>query len=404
MSSLLNTLTKKKKSPEQLVKAALQAIDAGDDEGLARRLQQMKVLLYGEDETEPIEQKCREFSTAIQQSKLVPLLIDNLPALPFEARKDVAQVINNLVRKNYQGFVDFIAAEEGATVRAMIGAYGNADVALLCGSMLRECIRYENLARLALQDEAIWLFFDSFVHLPNFDVASDAFATLRDLLTRNKLMASEFLMEKFDTVFTKYNSLLSSENYVTRRQSLKLLGELLLDRTNFNVMMRYICNKENLKKMMILLRDKSPNIQFEAFHVFKVFVANPKKPPEITKILVNNRERLIDYLGVFHNDKEDEQFKEEKELLIHTLRQLEGTPTLTQKATPKVPPAGAGAGAGASKEEDQSVKGTTDKVDKAEKDEKAVEPLVLERASSAPPGVPPERASLEKKETAGEKR
>ena len=28
--------------------------------------------------------------------------------------------------------------------------------------------------------------------------------------------------------------------------------------------------------MMILLRDKSGNIQFEAFHVFKVFVANPK--------------------------------------------------------------------------------------------------------------------------------
>jgi len=52
----------------------------------------------------------------------------------------------------------------------------------------------------------------------------------------------------------------------------QLLGELLLDRTNFNIMSRYITNAENLKLMMNLLRDKSRNIQFEAFHVFKVII------------------------------------------------------------------------------------------------------------------------------------
>jgi calcium binding protein 39 len=67
-----------------------------------------------------------------------------------------------------------------------------------------------------------------------------------------------------------YTSLLQSPNYVTKRQSLKLLGEILLDRTNFNVMTRYISSEENLKLMMNLLKDKSKNIQFEAFHVFKV--------------------------------------------------------------------------------------------------------------------------------------
>lgn len=56
--------------------------------------------------------------------------------------------------------------------------------------------------------------------------------------------------------------------------SLQLLGELLLDRHNFTVMTRYISKAENLKLMMNLLRDKSPNIQFEAFHVFKVAGVN----------------------------------------------------------------------------------------------------------------------------------
>jgi hypothetical protein len=40
-------------------------------------------------------------------------------------------------------------------------------------------------------------------------------------------------------VFAKYKTLLSSDNYVTKRMSLKLLGEILLDRTNFNVM--WVC-------------------------------------------------------------------------------------------------------------------------------------------------------------------
>lgn len=70
-----------------------------------------------------------------------------------------------------------------------------------------------------------------------------------------------------------YSTLINSTNYVTKRQSLKLLGEILLDRANFNVMTRYIANEANLKLIMNLLKDKSKNIQFEAFHVFKVSVS-----------------------------------------------------------------------------------------------------------------------------------
>ena len=50
----------------------------------------------------------------------------------------------------------------------------------------------------------------------------------------------------------------------------QLLGELLLDRHNFTIMTKYISRPDNLKLMMNLLRDKSRNIQFEAFHGFKV--------------------------------------------------------------------------------------------------------------------------------------
>ena len=52
--------------------------------------------------------------------------------------------------------------------------------------------------------------------------------------------------------------------------SVQLLGELLLDRANVKVMMRYVSDSKNLQMMMMLLKDNSRSIQFEAFHVFKV--------------------------------------------------------------------------------------------------------------------------------------
>lgn len=71
--------------------------------------------------------------------------------------------------------------------------------------------------------------------------------------------------------FSRYNTvLIQSESYVTKRQSIKLLGEILLDRANYNVMTQYVDSGEHLKIIMKLLRDDRRMINYEGFHVFKV--------------------------------------------------------------------------------------------------------------------------------------
>lgn len=224
--------------------------------------------------------------------------------LEFEARKDVASIFNNLLRRQIgtrSPTVEYLSTR-GDVLFALVQNYESQEVALTSGIILRECVRHESLARLIIQSPYFWKLF-AYVELPTFDVASDAFATFRDLLTRHKAIVAEFLDTNFDTFFEKYTDLLKSNNYVTKRQSLKLLGELLLDRSNFDVMTKYIASAENLKLMMNLLRDKSRNIQFEAFHVFKVFVANPNKPKSILDILQKNKDKLVQFLGGFHNDR-----------------------------------------------------------------------------------------------------
>jgi len=84
-------------------------------------------------------------------------------------------------------------------------------------------------------------------------------------------LISNFLQVNFTLFFAKYNDVLvQSESYVTKRQSIKLLGEILLDRSNYNVMTTYVDSGDHLKIIMKLLRDDRRMINYEGFHVFKV--------------------------------------------------------------------------------------------------------------------------------------
>jgi len=250
-------------------------------------------------------------------------LLGFMAKLEFETKKDVVAVFNNLLRRQVGSrspTVEYVCRNSQILDTLMAG-YEVIDISLHSGAMLRECARHEPLVKLCLSSPGFWKFF-KYVEVNNFDVASDAFSTIKDLLTKHKTLVAEFLEKNYDEFFQHYTGLLNSENYVTRRQSLKLLGELLLDRANFNIMTKYISDSSNLKLMMTLLRDKSRSIQFEAFHVFKVFVANPNKPASIVHILTKNKDKLMSFLNNFHNDKEDDQFNDEKAFLLKQIQQL----------------------------------------------------------------------------------
>ncbi|TKR80532.1 hypothetical protein L596_014594 [Steinernema carpocapsae] len=236
-----------------------------------RWLQAMKVVIYGQEGQEPNTEQVANLAQETYSLNILPMLIKNLTKLDFESKKDVALIFNNLLRRQIgtrSPTVEYLCARPNE-ILTLLNGYDVSDIAITCGQMLRECIRHEHLARIVLCSEDFYNFF-RFVEVSTFDIASDAFSTFKDVITKHKAMCAEFLDTNYDRFFEQYGKLLLSENYVTRRQSLKLLGELLLDRHNFNVMTKYISNPDNLKLMMNLLREKSKSIQFEAFHVFKV--------------------------------------------------------------------------------------------------------------------------------------
>ena len=126
----------------------------------------------------------------------------------------------------------------------LLKGYESTEITYAPCRPMRDSIRHEPLAKIILWSEQFYDFF-RYVEMSTFDIASDAFATFKDLLTRHKLLSAEFLEQHYDRFFSEYEKLLHSENYVTKRQSLKLLGELLLDRHNFTIMTKYISKPES---------------------------------------------------------------------------------------------------------------------------------------------------------------
>jgi len=300
------------------------------NEEMGKNVLGMKLIMLGETE-DPSGENQAQLANEIYASDVVPQVVTQLAKLDFETKKDFVLLFNSLMRRkvgNREPTTEYLQKNPDI-IEALFNGYEYGDVAMTVGGLLRESIKSETILKIVFASPSFWKIF-KFVEYANFDVASDSFQSFKDIMLKHKNATAEFLDKYYDQFFQSYLTLLNSDNYVTRRQSLKLLSDILIERSNFKIMSKFIADSSNLKLSMTLLRDKSRNIQLEAFHVFKLFVANPSKPPTILHIFHKNKDKLISFLNGFHNDKEDDQFSEEKQFLIKQLQNLPPDPQQQQ--------------------------------------------------------------------------
>ena len=283
-----------------------------------------------------------ELVSCIIQEDLLYLLSKSIRHLPFEARKDAQIIFSHILRWKPAGSqaqpndqpsaITYLVRDRPEIIVELCRGYEDAKSAMPCGTILRQALQYDTIAAVILYDQSkpgdkavrlnevdvslpqsgqgiFWSFF-TYINKSSFEVSADAFTTFRDILTKHKPLVSQYLATNYNKFFFEYYNptLLLSTSYVTKRQSIKLLGELLLDRSNYVVMTQYVASGDNLKLTMNLLKDDRKMVQYEAFHVFKVFVANPNKSEEVRRILGKNRDRLLRFLPGFLDGRTDDDW------------------------------------------------------------------------------------------------
>ena len=228
-------------------------------------------------------------------------LTRSIHLLRFEARKDSQTILSYALRFRPPGSTDedtpavaHVIDHRPEVIVELCRGYAHRESAMPCGAVLREILKHEHITAIVLYDESqrdgepairfndmdlekpqsgkgvFWNLFD-WIDNAAFEASTDAFSTFREVLTKHKNLVAQYLTINFDLFFERYNdTLMLSKSYVTKRQSIKLLGEILLDRANYNVMTAYVDRGEHLKLVMNLLKDDRKMVQYEGFHVFKV--------------------------------------------------------------------------------------------------------------------------------------
>ena len=275
------------------------------------------------DGSTPYPKDCAAAVTEMCVQGLIKDLCLALTQLDLEVCRDITACINAVLGYTAAGSgakpgVDYFV-ENSQIFDVLSAGFQDDATALHCGNILRECNRSPDLCKIMVLEpgQVLWNLFE-YAECAEFSVQSDVFDTLKELLLKHKGVTSELLADKYDRIIGEYTKLLTSEAYMTKKLGLGLLGKLLLEHLKGS-MLRYINDPKNLMLMMNLLKDKAPSIQYEAFHVFKVFVANPDKAQGIVEILSRNHKKLISYLENFHNDKDNEQFKSEKVIVLQQI-------------------------------------------------------------------------------------
>merc|ERR1739848_624957 len=157
-------------------------------EDLSRQLTNMKQLLFGNESDQQSDIVLAQLSQEMYDTGLILALLRNLHRIDFEGKKDAVQIFNSILRRQIgtrTPTVEYICTKPDI-IFTLCRGYEQQEIALNCGTMLRECIRYEALTKILLYSDNFYDFF-KYVEVSTFDIASDAFATFKELLTKHKI-------------------------------------------------------------------------------------------------------------------------------------------------------------------------------------------------------------------------
>jgi calcium binding protein 39 len=221
-------------------------------------------------------------------------MLEVLPVIDFETRKDIMQLFSHMLALGTSAVFDYIRCRK-QILQLLLSGCGHAEVALNSNIMLRSCTQHAEIVEVLFESGVAMEVLKLTKH-SNFEISSDAFCSLRDLLLEHKSISASYLKTHFHDFFTIYSELLASHDYVTKREALRLLGEILRDEDFAAIRHTYVSDEKHLRIHMNLLLDDSKVIQFDAFRVFKLFVVSSDNSSRVHRILSKNRSTLLDFL------------------------------------------------------------------------------------------------------------
>ena len=280
----------------------------------------MTEILYKKKEGEEASVRALQLVTDLSHSDFIFLGVQSLVLLPVEQRKQFTIIFTGSIahQTGSEYPVVLYIMRNIEILDIILHYYDHPELAVSAGEMLRLCAHNADLARQLLTDARVNVLF-SYFNASHFDVSADSFATFRELILCSPY-GEQYVNANASTVIEKLHATLVEANYAACRQSLKLIGEIIVQYPKFQE--TYLKDEKNLIVIMKLMASQYKNISMEAFHIFKLFVACEDRTEPITKILRTNQEQLTKFIKTLLEGVEDQELQREKDFLLMELAYL----------------------------------------------------------------------------------
>jgi hypothetical protein len=187
MAGILGSIFKTKKSPEGTVgklkkdlldlrtavtasSAAAGGVGAAEERlnvDIAKRVDEVKEMLFGEGDGAaggggaggaapggPDPSVVEALTRALMAEEVIPAAVSLMRFIDFETRRSFVAIFLHLLRADIAGFTSAYLPRHTPMLEGLVDGYRVADVALHCGTLLRECLKVPRLHECMLYEPA----------------------------------------------------------------------------------------------------------------------------------------------------------------------------------------------------------------------------------------------------------
>jgi hypothetical protein len=222
-------------------------------------------------------------------------VLTHLQLFSASCRHDIVQIYTfvNRNKRSKMIFTAYLLSTNPVILSTLLQNFPDPSVGRTSSTLVQEFIRSEPVCARVLKEKVLHLPMFAFCKSTDFDLATEAFSTVITLFTKHPATAVKHMISKYDEFIELYNTLLRSKQYITVRQALRGMHDILQSKQHFKFLIRYVNDPAQLHVILRSLFGKTQSTKLEAFAIFRIFVANPKKQQGVIDSMVEHMDRIL---------------------------------------------------------------------------------------------------------------
>lgn len=267
-----------------------------------------------------------------KEASIVNRILIDLDCFDKEAKKQIIEIFSELfnLKSDHNPLAEGLAVDADRTIEQILDKFENSTMSTYYANILKLMSSKPELIKNFLEIK-IFKTLSNYASNSVFDISSEALTVFIEILfSENKKVLKEvsnFLNEYKAEMMEIFLDLFNQDNYLAKREGMKMLYDLLLSKDyNREFADYFITEKEHLKFTMTSLNDESTPIQTEAFLLLLVFLQAPKdkRGPKVNDTLKKNKGQLIEFVQHFMEEKgkDDDNLNAKKDIAIAALKDM----------------------------------------------------------------------------------